>query len=173
MTENTEPTQWGLPLMRFFSNILGFVIPAYQTFRAIKSPNKDDDKQWLTYWVVFSLFSCIEFVIGPAFIKRIPFYWELKTIFILWLQVARGALIIYDQIVEPFFVEYEEDIDRNLEKIKTKAQEGANSIVEKVSEKVGDIARKSIHKGLVKENEKQNLKKQKPNKATNNKKKLN
>ncbi len=28
------------------SNVIGFLFPAYYSFKAIESPNKEDDKQW-------------------------------------------------------------------------------------------------------------------------------
>lgn len=41
---------------QLFSNLLGFVYPAYRSFKALETPEKEDDKQWLTYWyVLFSL----------------------------------------------------------------------------------------------------------------------
>jgi receptor expression-enhancing protein 5/6 len=35
---------------RLLSNLLGWVYPAYRSFKALESPEKEDDKQWLTYW---------------------------------------------------------------------------------------------------------------------------
>jgi hypothetical protein len=39
------------------SNLIGWAIPAYLSVQALESPGKDDDKQWLTYWVSFPLSS--------------------------------------------------------------------------------------------------------------------
>ena len=45
---------------QLFSSLVGFAFPAYASFKAIESPGKDDDTQWLTYWVVFAVFSLLE-----------------------------------------------------------------------------------------------------------------
>ena len=50
----------------------------YASFKAIKSNNKDDDTQWLTYWVIYALVSVIESVgIITAFI---PYYSIIKVV---------------------------------------------------------------------------------------------
>jgi receptor expression-enhancing protein 5/6 len=50
------------------TNLLGFLYPAYASFKALESHGVDDDKQWyiffsfrLTYWVVFAFLNMIEF----------------------------------------------------------------------------------------------------------------
>jgi hypothetical protein len=48
------------PHIHAHSNVIGFLFPAYYSFKAIESPNKEDDKQWLVYWVVYSFFTIIE-----------------------------------------------------------------------------------------------------------------
>ncbi|KAF7701331.1 hypothetical protein HF521_002496 [Silurus meridionalis] len=42
-------------------NLIGFVYPAYVSIKAIESIDKDDDTKWLTYWVVYGVFSVAEF----------------------------------------------------------------------------------------------------------------
>lgn len=46
--------------------------------KAIESPNKDDDTQWLTYWVVYGVFSIAEFF-SDLFLSWFPFYYMLKV----------------------------------------------------------------------------------------------
>ena len=38
------PTHYPPP--HAYSNVIGFLFPAYYSFKAIESPNKEDDKQW-------------------------------------------------------------------------------------------------------------------------------
>jgi receptor expression-enhancing protein 5/6 len=60
-------------------NGIGFVYPAYCSIKAIESRNKDDDVQWLMYWVVFSVFSIAEFF-SDILVGWVPFYWLAKVI---------------------------------------------------------------------------------------------
>jgi receptor expression-enhancing protein 5/6 len=46
--------------------------------KAIESRQKDDDTKWLTYWVVYSVFSLVEFF-SDIFLFWVPFYWLLKV----------------------------------------------------------------------------------------------
>jgi receptor expression-enhancing protein 5/6 len=43
------------------SHLFGFIWPAYKSFKALKSKEEEDDQQWLTYWVIFSLLLLFEF----------------------------------------------------------------------------------------------------------------
>jgi len=36
-------------------NIIAFVYPAYASIKAVESSRKEDDTQWLTYWVVYAV----------------------------------------------------------------------------------------------------------------------
>ena len=48
------------------------------SIKAIESASKDDDTQWLTYWVVFALFNVVEFA-SDAIVGWFPIYWLLKV----------------------------------------------------------------------------------------------
>lgn len=47
--------------------------------KAIESRNKEDDTQWLTYWVVYGLFSVAEFF-SDIFLFWFPFYYAGKVL---------------------------------------------------------------------------------------------
>jgi receptor expression-enhancing protein 5/6 len=52
--------------------------PAYCSVKALESHKKDDDTQWLVYWVVFAMFSVCEFF-SDMLVGWVPFYWLLKV----------------------------------------------------------------------------------------------
>ncbi|KHJ84714.1 TB2/DP1, HVA22 family [Oesophagostomum dentatum] len=66
---------------------------------AVRSPLKEDDTQWLIYWIVFAAFSIIDFSVFSS----VPFYWLFKMSFLLYLYlpVFNGATVIYHSMIDP------------------------------------------------------------------------
>jgi len=85
------------------SNLIGWALPAYLSFRAIETPGTQDDVQWLTYWVVFGFFNFVETFALRVVLYYLPFYFAFKTVFILWLQLPqfRGAQTMYHAVIKP------------------------------------------------------------------------
>ncbi|KAM6328785.1 receptor expression-enhancing protein 5 isoform 1-T1 [Alca torda] len=111
-------------------NIIGFGYPAYVSIKAIESPNKNDDKQWLTYWVVYGIFSIAEFF-SDMFLSWFPFYYMLKCGFLLWCMApspSNGAEFLYHRIIRPFFLKHEAQLDSVVKDLKDKAAETADTI---------------------------------------------
>lgn len=75
------------PLAAPVSNFVGWLLPAYLSFKAIESPSAHDDVQWLTYWVVFGFFNFIESFALRIVLYYLPWYFAMKTSFIVWLQL--------------------------------------------------------------------------------------
>ena len=63
--------------------LVGFIYPAYMSFKAINTPGPVDDTQWLTYWVVYAFFNLTE-SITDLVLSWIPFYFFLKVAFLVW-----------------------------------------------------------------------------------------
>ena len=42
------------------TNLVGVAYPAFMSFVALESDGVDDDKMWLTYWVVFGAFTILD-----------------------------------------------------------------------------------------------------------------
>ncbi|KAF9466863.1 TB2/DP1, HVA22 family-domain-containing protein [Collybia nuda] len=91
------------PLAAPISNLVGWALPAYLSFKAIESPSPHDDVQWLTYWVVFGFFNFLESFALRLVLYYLPWYFAFKTIFIIWLQlpVFRGAQTTYLNVLKP------------------------------------------------------------------------
>ncbi|KAF8224042.1 hypothetical protein L208DRAFT_1410931 [Tricholoma matsutake] len=93
------------PLAAPVSNFVGWLLPAYLSFKAIESPSAHDDVQWLTYWVVFGFFNFIESFALRIVLYYLPWYFAMKTSFIVWLQLPafRGAQVTYVNVLKPLF----------------------------------------------------------------------
>ena len=109
---------------QYITTFVGIAYPAFWSIRAIESKETDDDKQWLTYWVVFSLFSIID-LFSAFVLKFIPFYFFLKMIFLIWLFMPnfKGATFVYDHFLIKIFKKYETEIEKVGTKIIGKAGE--------------------------------------------------
>ncbi|XP_046373631.1 receptor expression-enhancing protein 5-like isoform X2 [Haliotis cracherodii] len=105
---------------QFLCNFIGFLYPAYASIKAIESREKDDDTKWLTYWVVYSVFSLVEFF-ADIFLFWIPFYWLLKCIFLVWCFIptqSNGSTMLYYKFIRPFILRHQDRIDTALAEAK-------------------------------------------------------
>ncbi|KAG0234768.1 ER membrane protein DP1/Yop1 [Actinomortierella wolfii] len=114
---------------QLFSNLLGFVYPAYRSFKALETPEKEDDKQWLTYWTVYGFVSILE-SFTDILLYWFPFYFFLKTIFLLWLMIPQfnGAVTVYNRFLRPFLVQHSKDIDSSYSNLKAKVAAVASEL---------------------------------------------
>jgi len=85
------------------SNLIGWALPAYLSVQAIESPGTNDDKQWLTYWVVFGSMNLAESMGIRAILYWVPMYFVFKTVFTIWLMLpaTRGAEVLYHNVLRP------------------------------------------------------------------------
>jgi len=99
---------------QFLCNLIGFCYPCYASIKALESKGVDDDKTWLTYWIVFAFLSLIEFF-TDILMAWIPFYFLLKCVLFLWLMAPgqmNGSMVVYRRIVRPFFLSHQSSIDK-------------------------------------------------------------
>ena len=130
-------TKW---FSSYVTCLVGVLCPTYMTLKAIESPEDDDDKQFLTYWVVYGVFSVID-IFTAFLIKIIPFYYTMKLIFLIWLFMPnfKGAVYIYNWLIGPLFRKYEGKIDKGVSKIIRKGEEVAQKAKETIEENKGNI----------------------------------
>lgn len=114
-------------------NIVGFVYPAWMSFKAVESSNKDDDRLWLTYWVVYAFFTIVEYFV-EWILFWIPLYYLLKIAFLMYLCLPwfRGAEVVYVRFIRPLLKKHQSVIEEAVDSIGavgTAAAEGVTSIV--------------------------------------------
>ena len=107
-------TKW---FSSYVTCLVGVLCPTYMSLKAIDS-TEDDDKQYLTYWVVYGVFSVID-IFTSFLIKIIPFYYTFKLAFLIWLFMPnfKGAVYIYNWFIGPIFRKYEQKFDKGVNKI--------------------------------------------------------
>ncbi|KAJ3385644.1 ER membrane protein DP1/Yop1, partial [Chytriomyces hyalinus] len=99
------------------TTLLGFLWPAYQSYKAIEDSDKENDTQWLTYWTVFGFFNVIE-VFTDVLLYWIPFYYAFKSVIILYLILPQfqGAKVVYVSIISPYLLKKQSGIDADIAK---------------------------------------------------------
>eukprot|EP00696_Hemimastix_kukwesjijk_P016201 gnl/Hemi2/4578_TR1585_c0_g1_i1.p1 gnl/Hemi2/4578_TR1585_c0_g1~~gnl/Hemi2/4578_TR1585_c0_g1_i1.p1 ORF type:complete len:179 (-),score=67.29 gnl/Hemi2/4578_TR1585_c0_g1_i1:79-615(-) len=135
----------GWYLSRFLGYVLGFLYPAYASFKALESNEPEDDKQWLTYWVVISAFQVLEFV-ADYIICWIPLYYEVKILFVIWLQApqTKGAAAVYHNYLQPFLKAHEKQVDEGI----LKAEQMAKQMAKEKAANLAQIGQDFVQKNL-------------------------
>ena len=87
---------------------LGVAYPVFMTFLALESEGGDDDKQWLTYWIVFGAFNILDHF-ADVITAFIPFYLLFKVIFFVYLMHpwTQGATTVYNMLILPNVKKYD------------------------------------------------------------------
>lgn len=95
----------------YITQVIGVAYPAFMSFIALETDSKDDDKQWLTYWVCFGAFNIVDQFAG-IILQFIPFYFFLKLGFLVYLfhPSTLGATSVFNEYVLPYVKQYEGQI---------------------------------------------------------------
>ena len=106
--------------------------PAVHSIRAIESPEEDDDKVWLTYWLVFGVLNVLETFFGFIF-WFIPYWGWLRLVLFVWLLMpqTRGSATVYAVVVKPLLAANKQLIEDWVNKAKEAAEEAAREAREK------------------------------------------
>ncbi|KAG8219669.1 TB2/DP1, HVA22 family-domain-containing protein [Butyriboletus roseoflavus] len=103
-----HPLSFSLPSAWF-----AFALPCYSTYKALAHAASANTLQALSmYWAVIGAFIAFEQTLG-LFLSWLPFYWELRTIFLLYLSLpqTQGSVYVYKTYFEPWCSKNEADLD--------------------------------------------------------------
>ena len=131
-------------LDRYITCLVAIVLPTFFSIKAIESKEEDDDKLWLTYWTIYAVFSFLDLFAGWI-LKILPFYFIIKLVFLVWcfMPNTKGAIIVYNKFIKPFFLKNESKFDKVVDKLMQKAKKAEEITKNKINE----------NKDLIKETE--------------------
>ena len=94
------------------TTLIMFGIPAFETFRALKSKSEKDDEELLTYWIVFSTLYTFDNVFRWL-LNLWGFYsiFRLVVLMVLFYSKRFGSRFIYARAIRPFFERFGEKFD--------------------------------------------------------------
>ncbi|CAL5444824.1 unnamed protein product [Camellia sinensis] len=85
--------------------VVSLVYPLYASIRAIETKSPEDDRQWLTYWILYSMITLFELTFAKL-IEWIPIWSYAKLILTCWLVIPyfSGASYVYEHYIRPFYL---------------------------------------------------------------------
>ncbi|KAI0375207.1 hypothetical protein BV20DRAFT_255170 [Pilatotrama ljubarskyi] len=113
-------------LMSMLSHVLSawfaFLLPSYATWKALahRPISEPDLERWGMYWSVVGAFVAVEYISGWL-LDWIPFYWEVRTVFLLFLALpqTQGSTWVYTTYLQPFLLRNQADIDASISAAQT------------------------------------------------------
>lgn len=121
------------------TDLIGMFYPMYMSFKALETKGGDDDKLWLTYWVVFALYKVVDDWAG-VFLYWVPFYYVIKLGILIWLFApqTKGAISLYDGLIRPFILKHQNEIDQGMTKLGEVASVASSLAKEEAIKKGGE-----------------------------------
>ncbi|KAH7921474.1 hypothetical protein BV22DRAFT_730091 [Leucogyrophana mollusca] len=106
------------------SSGVAFLYPGYASYKTLsqRPASEEDLERWLMYWSVLGCIVGVEYV-AEWLVSWVPFYYPIKTIFLLYLALpqTRGSSYLYINHLQPFFHSHEAQIDATLASLKVRA----------------------------------------------------
>ncbi|KAI7726334.1 hypothetical protein M8C21_000703 [Ambrosia artemisiifolia] len=125
----------GYTLNRILMLLLAYLYPAYECFKSIEK-NKPDVEQvrfWCQYWIIIAALTVWD-PFGDALVGWLPMYSETKLVICvyLWYPKTQGTKYIYNSFLKPYISKHEQEIDRTLSELKTRAGDSASLYFQRV-----------------------------------------
>ncbi|KAF8917634.1 TB2/DP1, HVA22 family-domain-containing protein [Mucidula mucida] len=94
-----------------------FFLPCFATYKVLSQrPISEPELERISmYWSVIAAFVGFEYLAGWL-VSWLPFYWEIKTVFFLFLSLpqTQGSTYVYNTYLKPFFVQNENAIEQGI-----------------------------------------------------------
>jgi len=104
-------------------NIIAVLYPAYKSMKALSTSDVEDDKRWLTYWVIYGFFMTMDpalAIVADIF----PYFKIVKLIFFIWVMhgSTNGYLQVFHYVIGPLISQFDSDIQQAIEQTQTLTQ---------------------------------------------------
>lgn len=130
--------------------IVGILMPAYESFKAIESVDPNDDTKYLYYWVNIGFLLVIDRYFG--WILNMMSYAGVFRFIVLVTFIANDYYVskmVYDTTIRPFFEKYHKKIEEATQNVTKNAMEatqeatrlGKQFATEKISEEINKSER--------------------------------
>lgn len=126
------------------------VYPGYQSYKAFKKSDKDNQESWLKYWLVLSVISGLMLIIEPILYDRVPFFPAIKIAVVVFLihPKTKGYCKIFD-VIGPQLEKHEAMIDDSFDKAYKAGQDHVSKVgpqVQQMVQKTRDTVNKTLNK---------------------------
>ena len=113
--------------------------PAAKSIQALETQSTDDDKEWLTYWIIFGIFTLLDDFAG-FLLSMIPYYFWIKLAFFVYLlaPMTKGSQTIYNTVVKPLLDQYKDKIEGLISDIKGSAADAVSQAKKEALKQVQD-----------------------------------
>lgn len=119
------------------TSLVCYLIPAYLSFRALESSDKEDDIRYLTYWVLFSLAEISTPLLRLFFNRFFYMVFRMTVTFLLLHPLSDLALRAYQSLLRPFLIRHEKEIDAGIEDL---AKKGKQKVIDGISEGIRQLS---------------------------------
>jgi len=99
-------------IQHIISLVILYLYPSYRSYKALDSKNIVDAQEWLCYWIVAGILT-VPLLISNSILNWLPFYYEIKLLFCLWLifPKTKGHLYLFNKYVIPNMDKFSGRID--------------------------------------------------------------
>ena len=118
------------------TSLVCYLVPAYLSFLALESIDKEDDIRYLNYWILFSLAEVFTPFLRLFFNKFFYMIFRMAVTVLLLHPLSDLSLKCYNGFVRPFLLRHENDIDKKIDEV---TKEGKRKVLDGISEGIKNI----------------------------------
>jgi receptor expression-enhancing protein 5/6 len=108
------------PLLNTYSlltSLVCYLVPAYLSFLALETTDKDDDIRYLNYWIIFSLAELFTPFLRLFFNNFFYMIFRMLVTAALLHPITDFSLKCYNGFVRPFLLRHEQSIDSKIDNL--------------------------------------------------------